>query len=245
MNLFQSLFGSQTQSSTPAQSPAPSSGQQLQGQNQPQNQEGQSSIVPGTTSPGKEVSPLEQYKDVWTVDPEANKPTPGMFEGLDPQAILKSAQKVDFSKAISPELMTKIQNGGQDAVSALTVAMNAMSQSVYAQSAVATTKIVEQALAKQAEQFQAQLPSLVKKLSANESLSTANPLFNNPALEPVVRGLSEQFLRKNPNATSSDIQRQVQDYFNAVGLSFAPKSEPTPAQKKATKQEEDWSKFFE
>jgi hypothetical protein len=197
-------------------------------------------------NPGTAQSPLDAFKDVWETpvnsDPNANAP---MFANLDPQKLMESAKKVNFAQVLTPETMAKITAGGTDAAQAFAESMNLVAQQVYAQSALATTKIVEQALTKSNERRDAELPNLVKKFSANESLLTENPILSNPALKPLVGALQEQFVRKNPNATSAELQTQVLGYLNAVGANFSPAS--TAAAKAATQQSaqsEDWEKFF-
>lgn len=225
-NPGQPLPGTQVSPTTPPNGVVPT---------QPTNQN------PG--EPGTAVSPLDSFKDIWqtptNTDPNADAP---MFANLDPAKLMESARKVDFTKTISPELIQKIQAGGAEASQAFMEALNHAVQTGYAQSALATTKIVEQALTKQQAKFDAQLPTMVKKFSANESLLSNNPLLQNPAIQPLVGALQEQLVRKNPNATSAEIQQQVNDYFAALGNSFAPK--PKEVKPSGGKQDEDWSAFF-
>jgi len=193
------------------------------------------------------VSPFDAFKDVWQsptnspADPQAP-----MFGAVDPQKLMESAGKVDFAKAVTPEMLAAVTAGGPEAAAAFASAMNKVAQTVYAQSAFATTKIVDQALAKAQEGYDARLPSMVKKFSVNENLQASNPQLSNPALAPLVSALSEQLVRKNPNATSAEIQTQVSDYFAAIGTSFAPVAPETPASKAAAAKakSEDWSAFF-
>ena len=191
------------------------------------------------------VSPLDKHAKIWeTPDTPKDSEPQGLFANVDPNKVMESARKVDFSKSLTPELLAKIQAGGQEATAALAQSLNSVAQTVYAQSAMATTKIVEQALEKQQAQFNAQLPQMFKSLSANEGLMASNPLLSNPAVQPLVGALREQLIRKNPNATSAEIQQQVGDYFSSLGQVFAP---PAPKEKgKANaRAEEDWGKFFE
>lgn len=204
-------------------------------------------VVPTPGTPEQPAaSPFDGFKDLWstpTTPTEGNTP---MFAGVTPETLMASAGKVDFAKAVTPEQMQAIAAGGQGAVEAFAQSMNKIAQTVYAQSAFATTKIVDQAMARQQDQFAKQLPSMVKKFSVNENLQDQNPLLSNPALTPLVSALSDQLVRKNPNATSSEIQQQVNDYFSALGITFAPKPPETAASKAAQKAAaaEDWSSFF-
>lgn len=206
-------------------------------------------VVPADAAakPEVPVSPFDAFKDVWqTPQNSPADPQAPIFGEVDPQKLMETAGKVDFAKAVTPETLQAITAGGEGAAVAFAQAMNKVAQTVYAQSAFATTKIVDQALAKAQESYDARLPSMVKKLSVNENLQTSNPHLSNPALAPLVSALSEQLVRKNPNATAAEIQSQVNDYFAAIGTSFAPVAPETPASKAAAAKakSEDWSNFF-
>lgn len=253
-----SLF--RTAPATPAQTPAGPSQVNQPGQPLPGTQagagtapngmvpsQGQAVNVGQNGEPSPAASPLDTFKDLWQTPANTPDDSSGpMFAAVDPQKLMESAGKVDFAKAVTPEQMQAIAAGGEGAVKAFAESMNKIAQTVYAQSAFATTKIVDQAMTRQQESFAKQLPSMVKKFSVNENLQTDNPLLSNPALTPLVSALSEQLVRKNPNATSSEIQQQVNDYFRALGTSFAPKPPETPATRAAAKaaKAEDWSAFL-
>lgn len=250
MSIFEKLFGSAPAQNTPPGVTNP--GQPLAG-TAASPQTAPNGVVPAAPSPAPApanapaaapASPLDGFKDLWQTptnpDPAENQP---IFANVDPQKLMESARKVDFAKAITPENLQKIQAGGQDAVAAFADSMNTVAQTVFAQSALATTKIVEQALIKQQEQFDARLPTMVKKFSANENLLANNPILSNPAVQPLVGALQEQLVRKNPNASAAEIQQQVSDYFAALGNTFAPKPPQATGQNKA-KDSEDWEKFL-
>jgi hypothetical protein len=240
---------------------APANGQP-QGSPTQVNQPGQP--LPGTNSSGQTApngvipagaqgaatpveSPLDAFKDVWQTTVKPGDSTDGpMFGNIDAKKLMESAGQVDFAKTISPEQMQAIAAGGEGAVKAFAESMNKVAQSVYAQSAFATTKIVDQAMARQQENFAKNLPSMVRKFSVNENLVAENPLLSNPALTPLVSALTDQLTGKNPNATSAEIQSQVNDYFASLGQVFAPKPVETAASRHAAKaaKSEDWEKFF-
>lgn len=247
MNIM-NLFRSEPAPATPATPTTPAA-------NSPSQAANPGTPLPGTqasdkTAPNGVVptaSPLDSFKDIWqTPDNAKADPSPEVFANVDPQKLMESASKIDFKKVISAENLQAISSGGEAAVTAFAEAMNKVAQTVYAQSAFATTKIVDQALAKAQEGYDTRLPALIKKLSVNENLQDQNPLLSNPALTPLVSALSEQLVRKNPNATASEIQQQVNDYFAALGTSFAPKPPETPASRAASKaaKQEDWSAFL-
>lgn len=188
----------------------------------------------------KDESPFAGMADIWQTptNPQADEP---IVPTVDPAKLMEAAGKVDFAKNLNPETLAKIQAGGAEATQAMVQIMNSVAQSVYANSAFATTKIVEQAMSRQADQFNKNLPTQIRKLSANESLLAENPLLSNPAVQPLVGALQEQLIRKNPNATAAEIQSQINSYFGALGKAFNPDK---PAEAKGAKKEEDWSAFF-
>lgn len=195
----------------------------------------------GSTGNSDQQSPFADFKDIWQTNetPGANVP---MFANLDAKKLQEAAAKVNFAQSISQDQLQKIQAGGPEAMQAFATAMNQVAQSVYAQSAMATTKIVEQALGKQQEKFDANFPSMVKKFSVNENLQTKNPLLSDPALQPFASALTEQLTRKHPGASSSEIESQVQKYFSALGETFG-KSQPSQMESQKSS-DDDWSKFF-
>lgn len=207
------------------------------------NNDGIQQLAPGQVP--AEVSPLDAFKELWNT-PVTPNPDPNAQPGkIDPAKVLESARKVEFAKSIPPEIMATIAKGGPEAQIALMAAMNHVSQNTYAQSAIATKSIVDQALARQAESFRAELPNLVRKMSANDSLRTESPLLNHPAVQPLIPALTEMFTRKNPNATSNEISSQVNDYFKSLGTVFAPPNPADVAAQKVAAGVQDWSKFLE
>lgn len=188
-------------------------------------------------------SPLEKHKDVWNSPaPAAEKP---IFDGLDPAKVREAIGKNDLTRGVmTPELSAKIAAGGEGAVQALQEAMNKVGQEVLSSATLSTASIVEAALAKQAQSFKAELPNIVKRLSASEGLITENPILNNPVVKPIAEALQESFQRKNPNATSKELQVQVMDVLSALGATFAPKPAETGNKKSGGAQETDWGKFL-
>jgi hypothetical protein len=196
------------------------------------------------SAPNLPPSPMSDFKDVWNT-PATPQADQGLFGNLDSKALMESARQVDFAKVLKPEQLQAISQGGEAAMKAFAESLNSVAQTVYGQSALATTKIVEQAMAKNKESSDKQMQEMVKKFSVNEGLQANNPLLNNPALAPIVGALTDSLTRKNPSATSAEIQAQVNDYFNQLGTTFAPKP-PASVDKNSGRaaKNEDWEKFL-
>ena len=223
----------------PAQSPAPAQSTQTAPNGVVPEQ------TPAQVDPNvPQASPLDKHKDVWNTPPTpAEKP---IFDGLDPAKVRETLSKQNLvGNIVTPEVAAKIAAGGEGAVQAFSESLNKLGQEVMSSQTLATTSIVEAALAKQAERFKAQLPDIVKRLSATDGLITENPLLNNPVVKPIAEALQDSFARKNPNATASELRTQVMDVLNALGTTFAPKPAETPAAKAAKAGEFDWGKFLD
>lgn len=198
------------------------------------------SSAPAT--PPVEVSPLDSFKDLWQpVNTEGIDGTlpANMFAGADPAKMLEAARKVDFSKSIPPDVLTKITAGGPDAAAAFAQALNDVSQRAYAQSSFASTKIVEAALAKFQEGLENRLPSQIKKHQVSDSIRSANPALQHPAAAPIMEAMQAQLTVKYPNATVNEIRDMASQYVSA----FTSAATPKPASA-AVPASEDWGKFF-
>ncbi len=170
----------------------------------------------------KDTTPFAEFKDLWQdkpADPNAPTPDSSVFGKIDPQKFMEAAGKIDFSKVVTPEMLAAIQAGGEAGTAAFAQAMNKVAQTTYAQSAFATTKIVEQALAKSKESFLADLPNHIKKQTVTDSLRTENPVLNNPAVAPLIEAMESRFAVKYPNATAPEITQMARNYIAEIGKS--------------------------
>ena len=106
--------------------------------------------------------------------------------------------------------------------------------------------MVEQAVAKAREQFNADIPAHVKKLQVSDTLRQENPVFNHPAASPILGAIESQLTVKYPNASASEITTMAKQYLEgfatAVTAPAAAKAATAAAAVKA-KSETDWSNF--
>lgn len=262
MSIFDKLFG-QTQPNQPNQMQQPN-------QNQNQNQNagaGQPGNIPPTlntdvanTAGGApngvvpnnvnsnpadpNASQLDNFNTLW--QPNTDAPTePQPLINVDPKSLAEAASKTNFVKMISPEQMQAIAAGGEGAVQAFAQAMNKVAQGVYAQSAFATTKIVEQAVAKAQERFTSEIPNHVKKLQVSESLRNENPALNHPAASPILGAIESQLTVKHPNASSTEITNMARQYLEQFATAVNKPKEAAKAKQAAeTNQGTDWNSFL-
>ena len=198
--------------------------------------------TPAPTEPVGEVSPMDQFKALWEPVKQEGIDTTlpaNIFAGADPTKMLEAARKVDFSKSIPPEVLTKITAGGPEAALAFQQALNDVSQRAYAQSSFASTKMIEQALAKFQEGIDNRLPGQIKRHAVSDSIRESNPALMHPAAAPIMEALQSQMAVKYPNATVAEIKDMASQYLTAFAGSALPqkKAETVPAA-------ENWESFF-
>lgn len=250
MSIFSTLFGGTQPAPAPAAQPAqqgnPNAGQPGQIPQNPSqvtassNNTAPNGVVPaGTPAPAAEA-PLDQFKDIW--QPSENKNEQQPLINVDPKSLAEAAKKTDFTKMITSEQLQAISQGGEASMQAFAQALNQVAQGVYAQSAFATTKIVESAVNKAREQFQADIPAHVKRLNVSESLQTENPAFSHPAASPILGAIQAQLTQKHPNASSGEIATMARQYLEQFANVV---SAPQRAAAEKKQQEAKGSKDFD
>jgi hypothetical protein len=253
MSFFQNLFGSATQPANPQQQQQQQPAQQPQAQPappgnipaQPNNGTQQSAgtapngVVP--EQPQQVESPLDQFKDIW--QPVENQSDPNApLLNVDPKKLAEASRKTNFAGMINPQLMEKIQQGGPEATQAFAAAMNQVAQGVYAQSAFASSKIVEAAVAKAKQQLIAEMPNQFKRQQVSDTLRSENPVFNHPAASPILSAVERQLSMKFPNAQPSEISGMAKQYITNFANAVSPQQQTE--NKKSGKNDEDWSNFL-
>lgn len=199
--------------------------------------------VPANANPAP-AEGLDKFNDLWKpVESPAGQQADPMFN-VDPKQLMDAARKIDFAKVIQPAQLQAISQGGDAAVQAFAAAMNSVAQTVYAQSAHATSKIVEQAISKSQDNMRSELPQHIKRQSVSESLRAENPALTHPAASPILGALEQQMTQKFPNATSAEISRMAQDYLVSFSKAM---QKPEPAQNNSTSsgsKDADWSAYL-
>ena len=201
-------------------------------------------VPAGSQTPPENKSPEDKFAKLWetpATDPNAPKPDDSQNQ-LTPEKMLEAAGKVDFKRVLDQDSLKKIAAGGDEAMAALAELLNKTAQTVYGQSTVVAQKLIESQVSKAREEFTAQLPSLVKKQTMQESLLTENPAFKKPSVAPVVTAIQNQLAAKYPNATAAELNAMAKDYLKAAAEDFnpTPKKEPTAAERGT-----DWDKWVE
>lgn len=198
-------------------------------------------------APNPADSPEARLAEAWKmapVDPKqqaAAGPRP-YFGNVDPNKIAAAAQSMDFLNGVDPALVEKAKGGDADAFLAV---VNASNQNAFKTAMMALPGIIEPVL-QQAEQRQAErAPAIFQQLQLRTARSS-DPVFNNPAVAPVVEALKTTIASQNPQATPAQVLELVQQRISDLGQVLAPlqkqqQEDNAPARRSANAGSDDFS----
>lgn len=187
------------------------------------------------------VSPMDSFKDLWqpVAKVEGNEPQP-LFN-VDAAKISEAASKANFAAGVSPETVAAALKGD---ASAFSLAINQASQQAFAQATIASTKLIEQALASHGKNQEANISGLVKRNMVADSLAT-NPLYQHEATRPLLNALEAQLSAKHPNATAAQITEHAQRYISEFAQIASGKPQPTAEETAKSKADNQWAGWDE
>lgn len=192
--------------------------------------------------------PLDKFKDLWAA-PKEGDPVPQNFDPskmfqIDPAKIQAEVSKINFTGSVTPEQMAAITQGGEGAQQAFMQAMNAVAQQSFAQSMLASAKLVEGALTQANNSMDSRIDQRAKQFQASNSLREANPALSHPAAAPFITAMENQLALKHPTATPAELTKLAQEMLTGFANVAAGKPEPDAAQSKKAPDDVDWEKFF-
>jgi hypothetical protein len=253
MSFFETIFGNRAQPAQPA-APAQPNPSNNPAQNPAPIPPASSAVtapngaIPPDGAKSGDQSPPDKFSKLWDpAEPDQSKQgdqTPG--NALTPEKMLEAAGKVDFRKALNPELITKLQSGGAEAVEATLALMNQTAQQVYGQSVVVSQKLVDRAVEQATERFAAQIPGLVKSQAARESLLSDNPAFKDPKVAPIVGAVQQQLQAKFPQASAAEISQMAREFMKEAASVFNsdPKAAAAAATASKVADSDSWDSWF-
>lgn len=198
-----------------------------------------------------EASPLENYSTFWQApDPKTVKTAASLVPEFkfDPKAVREEAGKLNFAESIDPALMTKAMGGDQ---TAMLQVINESAQNAFAAAMGTSAKLVQAAMVKQNEAFRTSvMPTILKNHNINTELRSEIPLFENPAVAPLLRSVEQQLIRTYPDASPAEIASKAKDYvtdmstelLTQMGRVVTEKVEPVAGRSRGKKT--DWESYF-
>ena len=164
-----------------------------------------------STSAKEEPTPEEELQQLFTPTEKDHKDEvfdPNtLFSDINPEELQAAISQMNFTDGIfTPELAEQIASGGQEAVTAMAQAMNAMGQRVALQSFQVGTRMVTQGIAKAAPAWSQTASTNLRNTNITEAIKETDPIFNNPLTAPMVENLRNAIISKQPNATKEEVK---------------------------------------
>lgn len=206
-------------------------------------------------------SPLEELEELFnnatTGQPNPNDPNGQQQD--DPNAPLFDLNNVDKVREILQkqnfvsgenvqDLMQKAMGGDAEAMMNLlnTVARNTMVENARFNGAMGN-----QMAAEIISRIEKQLPNKLREYRTQETVGSANELYQNRAVRPIVDSLRQQFMQKYPDATPQQVSQAVDKAFSTLvteaskAFASANQQQQQPDRRNAgTTGETDFSLFF-
>lgn len=173
-------------------------------------------------------SPLEELEELFnnatTETPNPNDPNAQQPQQDDPNAPLFDLNNVDKVRDILQkqnfvsgenvqDLMQKAMGGDGEAMMNLlnTVARNTMVENARFNGAMGN-----QMAAEIISRIEKQLPNKLREYRTQETVGSANELYQNRAVRPIVDSLRQQFMQKYPDATPQQVSQAVDKAFSTL-----------------------------
>lgn len=164
----------------------------------------------------------------------------------DPTKVTEAIGKLDFAKGITPDMITKIQTGTpEEATLNLAALINSAVRQAVTGVTLSQSELVNSALGKQRDAFQAALPTMLRRQQLMDSRSD-DPVLSHPAVQPLINALKATVFNKNPNANPGDVDKTVTDYLR--GLTAAMNTDPEKKKKQDaanSSQTQDWDSWMD
>jgi hypothetical protein len=217
MNLFSRPAESTPPANPPANQPNPADNKNLGGGKNPTA--GEQPNSPGMEKGGASEansSPLDPFKDLW----HPNKDASGEGKTADggtktPPAgtnFADIAGKLDFSRSLNPELVTKALSGDSASFSQI---INQVARSAFATSAKTSEQLIAKVRKEIVEEISGSLPGKFKEFSLQDR-SFKNPALKHPAVAPMLEAIKAQIAVKHPDATTDELTNMAEEYVSAA-----------------------------
>ncbi len=182
------------------------------------------------TLPPKEQAPLAEYVDIFNNAPKEGAEIPATLD--DPFLVVDKdkvreliATKSFMSNTAEQQALVAKALGGD--VQAFMEVLEGVGRNIYMDATLNSTHIAERIARTGVQRLQAAIPQQVRTMSSADQLAAIDPVFNNPAVKPLVDAMKAQFETKHPQATPKQIAEMTVKYFKDTGMVFNPAPAPT------------------
>ncbi len=157
---------------------------------------------------------------------------------LDPKVLGDVSSKMDFTRGINSEVLSKATNGD---VSALMEIIKTVGQNAYRASLEHSTSLTDTFLTQRGEFEGKQVAKGVKNQLTSNELSNA-PNYSHPVVKAELNRVAAQMSAANPDASPAEIAKAAQQYINDLSSALNPKtSSNSPSDGNG---DFDWTKYL-
>lgn len=157
---------------------------------------------------------------------------------LDPKVLGDVSSKMDFTRGINQEILSKATNGD---VSALMDIIKTVGQNAYKASLEHSTSLTDTFLTQRGEFEGKQVAKGVKNQLTSNELSNA-PNYSHPVVKAELNRVAAQMSAANPDASPQEIAKAAQQYINDLSSALNPKtSSNSPSNGNG---DFDWTKYL-
>lgn len=139
---------------------------------------------------------------------------------LDPKVLGDVSSKMDFTRGINQEVLSKATNGD---VSALMDIIKTVGQNAYKASLEHSTSLTDTFLTQRGEFEGKQVAKGVKNQLTSNELSNA-PNYSHPVVKAELNRVAAQMSAANPDASPVEIAKAAQQYINDLSNALNPKA---------------------
>lgn len=201
-----------------------------------------STASPAPTPPGTipEKMDLEFFNTL--VKPEENKapnaPLSVTKDILTPENLKKIAEGQNFSSAIPPAVLEKLQNGDQ---AATMEAVEHIARAAHSAALAQTGAIIDTVLAQQGTSLESRIRKDVEDSINLRDITKGVPNTDQPIVKAGIEMISSQLRAQFPQASSDQVRTMAQNYFTELSAAINPPSpSDTPKPKDAPV---DWMQY--
>lgn len=161
-------------------------------------------------------SPLDNFADLWKADPNQNQQTPSLVPSfnLDHAGLMKAAESVNFTNHIDPAMIDKALAGDREAFLSV---INKASQYGFVTATAASGELVKNSLGTAQQVLKDKvLPAAHRSQQVDEALAASNPVFQDPAVAPMLGMLKQQLQAKYPTTSPAEIATLASQYLEGM-----------------------------
>lgn len=188
---------------------------------------------------GEGDDPMMQFDSLWQpnkdkdgkIIPDDEPNNSGFLPKLDNKKLDALVNKISFTDGVTGEELEAIKAGGDNATVAMFGIINKAARKAFTVSLNAASRLSEQGLQTAQGRFLSEVPNHVRNQLTDSEMSGSVGIMSNPAFEPIVNSVKQQYLKKFPKAGPKAVNAAVSQYFDYMAKEMTKKptvDEDTP-----------------